>query len=242
MAAPGTVADALDRYAERMNRVMAQGQKRREKYKGMDLENAPGQKKETERLTERAPKFGQVFRKINAQYGSDPAVQPLWSGGRRACPGWPCPDRHLEACATRRWMAFLNPEVSMKRMLVVLACALMVCAIGCEDEGDGGGSGVSGTWTGSGAYVQGTPISNFTLVLTQSGNAVSGSYDIARSGRHMAGSVSGTVSANALNLTLTPHGRADGTVSGNTMSLHWWESGFGGDPEGKDAHVTLTRQ
>lgn len=131
----------------------------------------------------------------------------------------------------------------MKRIGIVLACLLAVFVIGCEDNNGGGGSsGVTGTWKGTGGYDPGTSIDDFTLVLTQDGNAVSGSYDITRPNRHMVGSVSGTIEGNALDMTLNPNGLADGTVDGNVMTLHWWESGYAGEAAGRDGHVTLTRQ
>lgn len=127
----------------------------------------------------------------------------------------------------------------MKHGGILLAGLLAVMGIGCED--DGGGSGVSGTWTGSGHYTHAKQLPvEITLVLTQNGNAVSGSYDITRPNRHMVGSVSGTITGNTLDLTMTPHGLADGTVSGDTMTLDWWEEGLG--EEGTHAIVTLTRQ
>jgi len=130
----------------------------------------------------------------------------------------------------------------MKRIAVLLACLLAVFVIGCEDEEAGGASGINGTWTGSGFYDGGVALNNFTMVLTQDGNAVSGSYDITRPNRHMVGSVSGSNNGGTLDLTLNPNGTVDGTVSGNTMTIEWWESGFGGDEEGGYAHLTLTKQ
>jgi hypothetical protein len=135
----------------------------------------------------------------------------------------------------------------MQKLGVVLACVLTMLWAGCEDSNkndDGGNdaSGVAGRWVGSGSYDNGVLITDFTLNLTQNGNSVGGSYDIQRNGRHMAGSISGTTSGNQIDMTFTPHGNASGTISGNTMSLNWWESGFGGDVEGANGTVTLTKQ
>lgn len=129
------------------------------------------------------------------------------------------------------------------RWLLMGLLAMGLCA-GCEDDdGDGGGGGlggsVAGSWSGGGAYDQGTIISQFNLDLTQDGNAVSGSYSIERTGRSMSGSISGTVSGNSIDMDFIPHGNASGTVSGNSMSLNWWEDGFGG--EGGGGSVTLSR-
>ncbi|MBU1692832.1 MAG: hypothetical protein KJ726_09460 [Verrucomicrobia bacterium] len=131
----------------------------------------------------------------------------------------------------------------MKRIAILLACVLAVFVMGCEsDEASGGGSGVTGTWKGSGFYDGGVALNDFTMVLNQDGTTVSGSYDITRPNRHMVGSVSGSNNGGTLDLTLNPNGTVDGTVSGNTMTIVWWESGFGGDIEGQEAHLTLTRQ
>ncbi|MBP7828378.1 MAG: hypothetical protein KA248_00525 [Kiritimatiellae bacterium] len=132
----------------------------------------------------------------------------------------------------------------MKRIGILMACLLAAFVIGCEDDEEegGGGSGVSGTWKGSGFYDGGVALNDFTMTLTQNGNSVSGSYDITRPNRHMAGSVSGWNNSGTLDLTLTPHGTVDGTVSGGSMTIVWWESGFGGDVEGQEAHLTLNKQ
>jgi hypothetical protein len=69
------VAAALDRYADQMARMMERGKKMKEKYSGMDLENAPELKAENEQLQQAAMKFAQAFMKISMQYGNDPEVQ-----------------------------------------------------------------------------------------------------------------------------------------------------------------------
>lgn len=131
----------------------------------------------------------------------------------------------------------------MKKLAILTACLLAVFAVGCEDDDEeGGGSGVTGTWNGSGFYDAGVQLNDFTMVLTQDGDAVSGSYDITRPNRHMAGSVSGSNNGGTLDLTLTPNGTVNGTVDGDTMTIEWWESGFDGRVEGGEAHLTLTRQ
>lgn len=121
------------------------------------------------------------------------------------------------------------------------AAALAALGGGCEFGGSSSSTQrVGGTWTGSGAYDQGTVISQFELRLNQDGNAVSGSYTVTRTGRNtMTGAVNGSVSGSSVNLTLSPHGMAEGRVDGNTMRLYWYESGFGG--VGGGGNVTLTR-
>jgi hypothetical protein len=44
-------------------------------------------------------------------------------------------------------------------------------------------------------------------------------------------------------MTMTPHGSATGTISGNSMTLNWIETGFGGNdnPGPHNASVHLTR-
>jgi hypothetical protein len=102
----------------------------------------------------------------------------------------------------------------MKRIAILMACLLAVFVIGCEDEEEGGGgSGVTGTWRGSGFYDGGVALDDFTMVLTQDGTSVSGSYDITRPNRHMAGSVSGSNNGGTLDLTLNPNGTVDGTLT-----------------------------
>ena len=132
-------------------------------------------------------------------------------------------------------------------MRKMLQLAAVVCAgfltFGCDDGGGGGGGGtadVRGTWNGTGVYEQGTRITSFTLNLDQTGNAVTGTYDIQREGRHMAGTVSGSVSGGDIDMDLIPHGNAAGNVSGNVMNLNFFEPGFGGGP-GRNAEVSLTR-
>jgi hypothetical protein len=99
---------------------------------------------------------------------------------------------------------------------------------------------VAGKWSGNGRYDAGVPIDSFILDLTQNGNALGGTYSITRPVRGtMAGTISGSISGNVLDLTMTPHGWADGTVEGNVMNLYWYESGFDGVGGGGD--VILSR-
>jgi len=122
----------------------------------------------------------------------------------------------------------------------VAVFAAVVVFSGCDSSSSSSPAAVAGVWTGSGAYEQGTAISNFRLTLTQDGKSVLGSYSVTRTGRStMTGSVSGSVSGSKLNLTLSPHGMADGRVDGNTMTLFWFESGFGGT--GGGGTVTLSK-
>jgi len=127
---------------------------------------------------------------------------------------------------------------------ILLAGSLAACD---SDDGDSSGpaAGVAGTWNGTGNYVfNSVPITQFTLNLAQTGNAVSGTYAIKRDARDlMTGTVSGSVGGGQISLTMTPHGSADGSVGGDTMTLDWVESGFGGAAftGPRNASVTLTR-
>jgi len=133
----------------------------------------------------------------------------------------------------------------MTKMLrfAAMGLAIMVLMSGCDDsssDSSGSTAGVAGHWSGSGNYDQGTAIQTFILDLAQNGNAVSGSYSVKRTGRsQMNGSVNGSVSGSSINMTLSPHGTANGSVNGNTMSLYWYESGFGGS--GGGGNVNLSR-
>ncbi len=139
----------------------------------------------------------------------------------------------------------------MKRMMslllgLVVACSLSACDSGGDDNGGGGGGGsAAGTWTGTGNYVHNNvPINEFTLNITQNGNAVSGTYRITREARPtMSGALSGTVNGGSINLVMGPHGVADGSFGGDSMTLHWTETGFGGaDFTGpRDGNVSLSR-
>ena len=140
----------------------------------------------------------------------------------------------------------------MSRFTTIVMSALMAAALAaCNDDGGSGGggggdgNGVRGTWNGTGNYVHNNvPISQFTLNLGQSGDEVSGTYAIKRDARDlMTGRVSGSVSGDQISLTMNPHGSAEGTYSGDSMSLEWVESGFGGaDWTGpRNAFVSLTR-
>ena len=135
--------------------------------------------------------------------------------------------------------------------MTVLGLLMAVAIVGCDDDDDDGGGGggssgsVSGAWHGTGNYKHNNvPITDFTMNLTQSGNSVSGSYSIKRDARPtMSGSVSGSVNGNKVDLTMGPHGHAEGAVSGNSMGLYWYESGFGGSEftGPRDGTVNLTR-
>lgn len=138
----------------------------------------------------------------------------------------------------------------MNRKLSAMLFAIAVIGtIGCSDSGNGNSNGgiadVRGTWNGTGNYVHNNvPVTQFTLNLDQTGNAISGNYAIKRDARGlMTGSITGSVSGSDISLTMNPHGMADGTVSGDSMSLTWTEPGFGGgDWTGnKTASVHITR-
>ncbi|HMP75321.1 MAG TPA: hypothetical protein PKE12_03395 [Kiritimatiellia bacterium] len=88
-----------------------------------------------------------------------------------------------------------------------LLSAVLVLSLGCsgsssdssDDDSDGGGGGggasISGKWSGS--YSTGV---EFTLDLTQSGDSFVGSY---ATGESTLGTVTGTVSTNAMEMTIT---------------------------------------
>jgi len=109
-------------------------------------------------------------------------------------------------------------------LLVTLVGMFAISIIGCSGGGSSSGGGgtdnmvnVSGTWKGTGNTSQ-TGTAPTTLILGQSGNSVSGTWDgIA---------VTGAVSGNQLALTFTPFtqsgvsftGGGLATVTGNNMS------------------------
>jgi hypothetical protein len=110
------------------------------------------------------------------------------------------------------------------RTYLLVALALVIAmGMGCSSGSSSGGGGidntvnVSGTWKGTGNAPQ-TGTQSTTLILTQSGNNVSGTWDGL--------AVTGAVSGNQLTLTFTPFtqsgvnftGGGLGTVTGNTMS------------------------
>jgi hypothetical protein len=138
-----------------------------------------------------------------------------------------------------------------KTLAIVLSLLMSMAIVGCDDDDDddsgsgASGGSVAGSWSGSGNYVHNSvPITAFNLNLNQDGNSISGSYSIKRDARDtMSGSVSGSVNGGSIDLTMSPHGHADGTVSGNSMTLDWFESGFGGsDFDGpRNGTVTLSR-
>ena len=139
----------------------------------------------------------------------------------------------------------------MKRLMslalgLLVACSLGACDSGDDDDGGGGGGGsAAGTWNGTGNYVfMGVPIRQFNLNITQTGNAISGTYSITRDGRGtMAGALSGSVTGGSISLLMPGHGSATGTFGGNSMTLDWTENGFNGeDFDGpQNAAVALSR-
>jgi hypothetical protein len=130
----------------------------------------------------------------------------------------------------------------MKRAQVIgLGLAALLAFAACESGKDDGGDTttkdnqqqtLTGTWTGSGQYRQGTPIYSMMLYLTQTGNHLEGTYTVDRAGRsNMRGRISGYLEGAYIRMDYIPHGNASGTVSGNSMLLDWYESGFGGHGE-----------
>ncbi len=110
-------------------------------------------------------------------------------------------------------------------LLVTMVVIISLCILGCGGGGDDNGGGnnsspasdVSGTWIGTG-YTPQTGTLPTKLILSQSGNSVSGTWDgIA---------ATGTVSNNQLILTFVPFtrngvpmtGGGSATVTGNNMS------------------------
>ena len=65
-------AAAVDDYSDRLENIQAQARKLKEKYAGVDLQNAPELKAENERAEQAAMKFAGVFMKATLKYGRDP--------------------------------------------------------------------------------------------------------------------------------------------------------------------------
>ena len=110
----------------------------------------------------------------------------------------------------------------MKRCLLLSVLVGLLLTLSCGGGSSSGGGGsdtlnVSGTWKGTGNAPE-TGTHPTTLILNQSGNNVSGTWDGL--------AVNGTVSGNQLNLTLTPFtqdgiyytGGGSATITGNSMS------------------------
>ena len=68
-------AAAVDDYSDRLENIQAQARKLKEKYAGVDLQNAPELKAENERAEQAAMKFAGVFMKATLKYGRDPEFQ-----------------------------------------------------------------------------------------------------------------------------------------------------------------------
>ncbi len=99
----------------------------------------------------------------------------------------------------------------VKKILLAIFFSSALLFFGCGDDGDGGGGagggGVSGTWSGGGTLLgQGGHSVAFTMTLnlSQSGNAVTGTFVV---NRVVLGTTSGTVSGvvgdGSLSLTLS---------------------------------------
>jgi hypothetical protein len=135
-------------------------------------------------------------------------------------------------------------------LVLVLVLAMgMGCSSGGSSNGSSSGGGgvtdntanVSGTWKGTGNSKE-TGTLPTTLILSQSGNNVSGTWDTL--------AVTGTVSGNQLNLTFTPYtlngvnitGSGNATVTGNSMSGTFAMTGkSGGNSQTINATFTATR-
>lgn len=108
-------------------------------------------------------------------------------------------------------------------LLALVLVLVLAMGMGCSSGSSSGGGGTdntanfSGTWKGTGNAPQ-TGSAPTTLILTQSGNNVSGTWDGL--------AVTGVVSGNQLALTFTPFtlngvnvtGSGLATVTGNSMS------------------------
>jgi hypothetical protein len=124
-----------------------------------------------------------------------------------------------------------------KAFLAILCATALVFVVGCDGDGNGGSDGggstsnISGTWVGSGTTGNDKHQMsiNMTLNIQNEGALIAGSYDISRPNRDMSGSLTGTLSGSSFTMTMGLHGWADGTVSGNTMTINWTEE-RGGDP------------
>jgi len=137
----------------------------------------------------------------------------------------------------------LKGVVKMGKWLIVPLVLVGLMFVGCDDSDDddsSSGNGLSGRWSGGGNYDQGTVISDITLDITDTNGDITGTYSVTRTGRQtMTGTVAGDVNGGNVDLRMTPHGSAAGSVDGNTMSLYWYEDGFGGT--GGGGNVVLTR-
>jgi hypothetical protein len=140
-------------------------------------------------------------------------------------------------------------EVGMKKAgaiglrVLALAGLLTACEIAPQDDGgqDVGADDATGVWSGDGRYRTGTPIYSMVLELTQTGTRIEGTYTVDRAGRYtMRGQISGLLDGSAIQMEFTPHGKAYGTVDGNSMSLQWYESGY--DGRGEWGTVVLRRR
>ena len=112
----------------------------------------------------------------------------------------------------------------LKTYLLLVLVLILAMVTGCSSGGSSSGGGgtdstanVSGTWKGTGNSKE-TGTLPTTLILGQSGNNLSGTWDSL--------AVTGTVSGNQLALTFTPFtlngvnitGSGSATVTGNSMS------------------------
>ena len=129
------------------------------------------------------------------------------------------------------------------RLMLALLMGVCLALVGCESDDDGGdvssqgdsSVNVTGTWDVNVQNADGSTRS-LTLTLTQAGTAVSGTA--VNNVQGGSGTVTGSVSGNAVTLTLSGEGTYGlvGTVSGNTMT------GTGGQGSDRSSTFTATRR
>jgi hypothetical protein len=129
--------------------------------------------------------------------------------------------------------------------VAVLAVAMCSCGGSDDDNGPGPGNGISGTWTGSGSFVNPmngqTTTAPTSLTINQNGTQISGVWDTY--------AFTGSVNGNAVSITLTPFtdsgvaftGGGSLTVNGNNMSgALTITGGAGGQSVSITANITVT--
>lgn len=130
----------------------------------------------------------------------------------------------------------------MRRLAVVSVIAVMLMA--CNDSTGPSGSGLNGTWKGTATDSQ-TGSGTASVTLSQSGQSLSGTWQVTFQGVVSTGNATGAVNGANLVLTLEPSSQTDctvnvtGTVSGSTISGDYSLSGCSSTDTGT---LTLTKQ
>ncbi len=128
----------------------------------------------------------------------------------------------------------------MKLIAAIMYALLMIIVVGCENNNGGNGSAeppsvdVTGIWDAATSVGE-----NATLTITQSGSKINGTFFSSFGSR---GTLSGSVSANTVSLTLNETNfnrvvtKVSGTVVGSTMKGTLRQS------DGDSATFTATRR